>query len=133
MASFTTDVTYIFKFSNLTKFELDDRTLHFQVFHVDPFCKKSLIGETQIKVEDYPWGEEDPIFLPLKRELIINVPPAEAPPQEINSRRGILRFEMSFKIKDPKKQRGDIHFLAKSGNNLTGDPPILAKMPFVKA
>jgi hypothetical protein len=127
----------ILKFSNLTKFELDDRTLYFQVFHVDPFAKKSLIGEIQIKVEDYPWSEENPIWLPLKKELIISVP---QPPSsltvmapEITSRRGLLCFEISFKMKDSKKLRGDINFLAKSGNNLTGDPPILCKLPFVKA
>uniref|UniRef100_A0AC35FP29 C2 domain-containing protein n=1 Tax=Panagrolaimus sp. PS1159 TaxID=55785 RepID=A0AC35FP29_9BILA len=124
----------ILKFPNLTKFELDDRTLLFQVFHIDPFSKKSLIGETQIKIEDYPWSEEDPIWLPLKKELIISVPTnSDGLAPELPSRRGLLRFEISFKMKDPKKQRIDINFYAKSGNNLTGDPPILCKMPFVKA
>uniref|UniRef100_A0AC34QJ69 C2 domain-containing protein n=1 Tax=Panagrolaimus sp. JU765 TaxID=591449 RepID=A0AC34QJ69_9BILA len=121
----------ILKFPNLTKFELDDRSLQFQVYHVDPFTKKSLIGECEIRIEDYPWSSDEAIWMPLRKQL--RESETIDPNQEITTRRGTLSFEISFQMKDDKNQRGDIHFLVKHGNNLTGDPPVLSKMPFVKA
>ncbi|KAE9552359.1 hypothetical protein FO519_004442 [Halicephalobus sp. NKZ332] len=119
----------VIKFPNLTKFELDDRSVFFQVFHLDPFSKKSIIGEAEIRVEDYPWATEEPVWMPLRKQTLGK----ESPDQiQINSRRGILNFDISFKIKDEKTQKGDIHFFVKNGSNLTGDPPILCKSPFVK-
>uniref|UniRef100_A0A7E4UZ92 C2 domain-containing protein n=1 Tax=Panagrellus redivivus TaxID=6233 RepID=A0A7E4UZ92_PANRE len=120
----------VLKFPNLTKFELDDRILQFSVYHVDAFTKKSVIGECQVRIEDYPWSMTEPIWVPLRKNMFVEMTP---PDPEIHTRRGILRFEISFTLKDQRKQRGDIHFFVKSGNNLTGDPPVLCKMPFIKA
>ena len=120
----------IIKFPNLTKFELDDRSVFFQVFHMDPFSKKAIIGEAEIRIEDYPWSTGEPIWMPLKKQTSEKDGLNQS--QEIHSRRGLLSFDISFKMKDEKLQKGDIHFFAKYGSNLTGDPPILCKSPFVK-
>ena len=120
----------IIKFPNLTKFELDDRSVFFEVFHMDPFSKKAIIGEAEIRIEDYPWSTDEPVWMPLKKKNSDKDELSQS--QEIHSRRGLLSFDIFFKMKDEKLQKGDIHFFAKYGSNLTGDPPILCKSPFVK-
>lgn len=124
---------------NLTKSELENRSLWITVWNNDSFGRNDFLGEINIAMDNYSFNDPTPRWHTLE-ERVVPAPSENANPMSKLTYKGDLVVSLKFvtseqvisKKRTKGSKRGELHVLVKEARNLTAVRANGTSDPFCK-